>query len=65
MKKYSLNIVNISVIVVAFVLLIYSIFGSKGPWDLYFYMLCGVILFAILIIDLVIQAIRNDKKREK
>ena len=65
LKWYKLNIVNKSVFVIAFALLIYNLFGSKGPWDLYFYLLCGAILFIIFIIDLVVQAIKIDRKSKK
>ena len=32
-------------------------------WDLYLYLLCGAFLFVVWLIDLVVQALKDDKKK--
>ncbi|PQV44488.1 hypothetical protein CLV33_1222 [Jejuia pallidilutea] len=65
MKWYKLNLINKAVFVIAFAILIFILFGSKGPWDLYFYIFCGAILFIVLLIDAVVQAIKDDNRTKK
>ncbi|NRA93921.1 MAG: hypothetical protein HRU26_14805 [Psychroserpens sp.] len=63
MKWYKLNIFNKSVYLIALVLIAFWLFGSEGPWDLYLYLLCGAFLFVVWLIDLVVQALKDDKKK--
>ncbi len=65
MKWYKLNIINKAVFTIAFAILVFILFGSKGPWDLYVYLLLYAILLGILIIDLIVQALNDDKRKKQ
>jgi len=61
MKWYKFNIINKSVAVIALAIVLFIIYGTSGPWDFYFYLLIGGILLCILLIDFIVQGIKQKR----